>query len=125
MIQIDPVTFTPETLYEANHKASEAATEAAGLQAEYDRLVDASEDILARLKSKLEEKAGGKVSEARLDRLARCLPEWTEHVNELERVRERYYISKTEAKNGERSWQTIQSAISYLKELVKRDVGSD
>lgn len=119
---LEPIHFTPERLEEANEEANKAATSAVEAAAEYERLKDWSDNLLSELKTHLEQGNVGKTSEARLERLARCSERWLHHINALDKGRLDYFRTKTEAKNAERTWMTIQSALSFIREGMKRDI---
>ena len=121
-MELDPTSLTPESLMEDNANASQAEEAYAKTLAEYERLADLSEDILSEIKTGLEQVQQGKSPESRLERLARCDERWRVHRELFNDARAKAYQDRAAAKNADRTWRSRQSALSLLREEVKRSV---
>jgi hypothetical protein len=86
-------------------------------------MLDCREDTLAKEKTRVESiSKEKKTSDTRLERIARCSAVWSEVQEQISEARTKAYEDKAKAKATERTWQTIQSALSYLREGMKRDI---
>lgn len=123
MAEIDSIEYTPELLAKAAAAAASAAKKAAEAESDYSDAKDDLSDYMAFLKTEIEkELPDEKLSDTKLERLVQSRPEWTARRKEFYKIRRAHNTAEKEAKNKERTWRTIQSNMSYIKEGKKRDI---
>ena len=83
-------------------------------------LDDMSKDVLASVITEVEKAMEGKVSEAKLERLARNHPEWKAHKDGLYAARRNRGQAKARFMKAEKYCAILQSAIAYKRDEMTR-----
>jgi hypothetical protein len=92
---------------------------------ESDRLDELAKDMLASLMSKIDAQGDSvKLSELKLERLARTSREWTQFQNGRFAARSKAAEYKVKAKVLDRHWQSVVSGLAYKREELRRSVAS-
>lgn len=110
--------FTPDYLLKADAWATQLGLEAAEKLAKADYLKELGKDILSSIMTDLE--GSEKISESKLERLARKSEKWFEFRKGQLAAQEEAIVAKARAANAERHFHSIQSGLSYRKEELRR-----
>lgn len=115
------IRIHPDEWPVAEHLFREAAAEYIKADDEYSTLEDMQKDLLAQVMTRVEKEfSGDKVSESKLERLARCDAEWIAYKEGLNAARQVKGEKKARYVQADRYWQTLQSALGYKKaEMMK------
>jgi hypothetical protein len=90
---------------------------------ESDRLDELAKDMLASLMSKIDAQGDSvKLSELKLERLARTSREWTQFQNGRFAARSKAAEYKVKAKVLDRHWQSVISGLAFRREEIKRSI---
>jgi hypothetical protein len=98
--------------------------------ADLEEIKEHRKDVLASIKTRIEEEHGGAISEVKLERLARASEEWKSfRGGDFEAVRAAIEAGFNEKKgrlrirNAERHFEAVQSSLSYRKKELERISG--
>ena len=116
--------FTLEYLTKADDWACRAAEKAVEAIATADALKEHSKDLLAAIMCRLDRDGTIKLSESKLERLARNTVEWKTFRSGQVSAMQEAVKAKQSATNAERHFETVRSGISYRKAELSR-LGSD
>ena len=110
--------FTLEGFRRANEQTSDAFRKYQKAKDDLEILKDAKKDYLALCMTKVD-KSSEKLSEAKLERLARTSDEWIEFMKGFDDAVREVGRCGVEYSNALRKWETIQSGLSYQKAELK------
>lgn len=110
--------FTPDYLLKADGWATQIGLEAAEKLSKADYLKELGKDLLSSIMSDLE--GNEKISEAKLERLARRTDKWKEFREGQLQAQKEAIVAKARAANAERHWHSVQSGLSFRKEELRR-----
>lgn len=112
------VEYTLEAFANAEYGCHEAFKEHQEAQDNLDILREHSKDYLAQLMTDLDD--GSKISETKLERLARSSYKWKEFRKGVDEATRQAGIAKVRYYSYIRHFDCIQSGLSYRKEELKK-----
>lgn len=115
--EVKKIRIHPDEFPMAEHLFREAVGEYLKAEDEYTILDDMSKDVLASIMTKYEKlNDGEKISETKLERLARVDPEWKTYKEGLYEARRNRGVAKARLMKAEKYWATLQSALAYKRD---------
>ena len=121
---MEPTKFTLEAFAQAEHWVWEAFKVYQTASDNYEVKKDLAKDILASIMSDLD-RPMEKVSEAKLERMARATDKWQKYKDELKALLIAFGEAKVKYLSTVKHWDTIQSGLAYKRVEMKKLGWSD
>lgn len=112
------ISITPDEFPRAELLFREAVKEHLEKQDIFYNLEEMGKDVLASIMGRIEkaQPRDEKISESKLERLARCDKDWTDYKEGLYQARLDAGRAKARYVQADRYWQTLQSALAYKRD---------
>ena len=118
------IRIHPDEFPIAEHMFREAVADYLVADDEFWVLDKMEKDILDQIKDKIDKEEPEKISEVKLERLARNHTEWKEYKEELYAARRNRGQKKVRYVQADKYWQTLQSGLAYKRDEMIHLSGS-